>query len=100
MLKKINLGFAALVLGFGLIATQSAFTTKTSGTLYHYKDDNGTITDEASWEPVSEETSFSCSQDEVLPCTIQVTGSLSSYLLAHDSAEEIIASSEIRSTRD
>ncbi|MFD2584206.1 hypothetical protein ACFSR6_17005 [Pedobacter vanadiisoli] len=100
MLKKINLGFAALVLGFGLIATQSAFTTKTSGTLYHYKDSNGPINDQASWEPVSGAPSFSCGEEEVLPCTIEVTGSLSSYLSTHDTAEEIMASPEIRSTRD
>ncbi|WP_145860898.1 hypothetical protein [Pedobacter suwonensis] len=100
MLKKINLGLVALVLGFGLIATQSAFTTKTFGTLYHYKDSNGTINDQASWEPVAGAPSFSCSEEEVLPCTIEVTGSLSSYLSTYDTAEKIMASPEIRSTRD
>lgn len=98
MLKKINLGLAALVLGFGLIATQSAFTTV--GTLYHYKDANGLIKEEASWEPVSGATSFTCSEENVLPCTIEVTGSLAAYLIDHDTAEEILTSPEIRSSRD
>lgn len=100
MLKKLNLGLAALVLGFGLIITQSAFTSSTTGTLYHYKESNDQIKDESSWEPVSEATSFSCSQENVLPCTIEVEGSLSSYLSSNDTAEKIMASPEIRSTRN
>jgi hypothetical protein len=98
MLKKINLGLVALVLGFGLIATQSAFTTV--GTLYHYKDANGPIYQEASWELVSGVPTFSCSEENVLPCTIEVTGSLSSYLENHDTVEEILESAEFRSSRD
>lgn len=34
-LKKLNLGLVALLLGFGLVITQSAFTKKTTG-LYYY----------------------------------------------------------------
>ncbi|MFD2287912.1 hypothetical protein GJU39_06405 [Pedobacter petrophilus] len=100
MLKKINSGLVALVLGFGLIITQSAFTASTFGTLYHYKTDNGLIQDESSWETVSTAPSFSCSEEDILPCTIEVTGSLSSYLQSNPTAEKVMASPEIRSTRD
>ncbi|GAA4213197.1 hypothetical protein GCM10022289_45000 [Pedobacter jeongneungensis] len=100
MLKKLNLGLAALVLGFGLIITQSAFTSSTLGTLYHYKDANGPVDDPDSWEPVTGEPTFSCSQEDVLPCTIEVTGSLSDYLDNHPTAGDILTSPEIRSSRD
>lgn len=39
-LKKLNLGLVALVLGFGLVLTQSAFTPKTT-TPNYAKDSNG-----------------------------------------------------------
>lgn len=98
MSKKFNLGLAALVLGFGLIATQSAFTAKTT-TYYHYKTANGPVDQTSSWEPSAGPTSFECSGEEEVPCIIGIETSLSTYLSGKDT-QEVLDSPELISARE
>jgi hypothetical protein len=98
MLKKINLGLAALVLGFGLIATQSAFKS-TSTTYYHYKVSNGPVALTSSWELAPEPTTFECSGNQEVPCTIAIETPLSTYLSGKDN-QAILESDELISARE
>jgi len=97
MLKKINLGLLALVLGFGLIVTQSAFTAKTLN-YYHYKTANGPVDQPTSWEPAAAPTTFECSGDAEVPCTIAIETSLSTYLSGKDT-QAVLDSPELLSAR-
>ncbi|KQM68202.1 hypothetical protein ASE74_24230 [Pedobacter sp. Leaf216] len=98
MSKKINLGFAALLAGFGLIATQSAFTAKTLS-YYHYKTTNGPVAQTSSWEPAAAPTTFECSGDPEVPCTIGIETPLSTYLSGKDN-QAVMDSPELISSRE
>ena len=98
MSKKFNLGLAALVLGFGLIASQSAFTSKKT-TYYHYKTSNGPVDQTGSWEPAGSPTAFECNGDPEVPCTIGIETSLSSYLSGKDN-QDVLDSEELISARE
>jgi hypothetical protein len=98
MLKKINFAILAVVLGLGLVFTQSAF--KATAVTYHYKNLTETnITQANSWEVVDEETPvFSCDEGGDLPCVIEVDGSLQDFLTGKN-AITIMASDESRETK-
>jgi len=98
MSKKFNLGLAALVLGFGLIASQSAFTNKKT-TYYHYKTGNGPVADTNSWEPAGSPSAFECSGAPEVPCTIAIETSLSSYRRGKDN-QAVLESQELISARE
>ncbi len=98
MSKKFNLGLAALLLGFGLIASQSAFTNKKT-TYYHYKTTNGPVNQTSSWEPAGSPTAFQCSGDPEVPCTIGIETSLSTYLSGKDN-QAVLDSQELISARE
>jgi len=98
MLKKFNLGLVALILGFGLIATQSAFTVKATS-YYHYKTANGPVHEPSSWEPAAAPSSFECSGEPEVPCTIGIETSLSTYLSGKDN-QAVLDSQELISARE
>ncbi|KIA92289.1 hypothetical protein OC25_17815 [Pedobacter kyungheensis] len=98
MSKKFNLGLAALVLGFGLITSQSAFTNKKT-TYYHYKTGNGPVYETSSWEPAESPSSFECSGNPEVPCTIAIETSLSTYLSGKDN-QAVLNSKELISARE
>lgn len=78
MLKKINLGLVALVLGFGLVFTQSAFTSSKKVTegraklTFHYEGPlpmtKADVEDESNWV-YGEET---CPEGNTLACAIEI----------------------------
>lgn len=72
MLKKFNLGFAALVLGFGLIATQSAFTTKATTFWAYQPNANNNLRDYTKYIHTSTPSAQCTEDNEPLPCVIQV----------------------------
>lgn len=72
MLKKINLGLVALVLGFGLFFTTTAFTTKTLQTWAFNGSSAAEVTDYTKYT-LNGSPSASCqAQVAALPCTIRV----------------------------
>jgi hypothetical protein len=72
MLKKINLGLAALVLGFSLIATQSAFTTRATTFWAYQPNANNNPRDYTKYIHTST-PSAQCTEDNApLPCVIEV----------------------------
>jgi hypothetical protein len=95
MLKKINLGLAVLVLGFGLVFTQSAFTVKDTA-FYHYK--SGPVDDTDSWEPAAAPGSFECPEGADVPCIIGIETPLATYLSGKTNSD-ILASNKLVSAR-
>jgi len=78
MLKKINLGLVALVLGFGLIFTTSAFTAKTS-TFWAYQPNAGNNLRDYTKYIHTSTPSAQCTEDnEPLPCVIEVPETVTS----------------------
>ncbi|SFA60120.1 hypothetical protein SAMN04488511_12522 [Pedobacter suwonensis] len=76
MLKKINLGLVALVLGFGLIATQSAFTTKSTTFWAYQPNANNNLRDYTKYIHTSTPSEKCTEDNEPLPCVIQVPESV------------------------
>lgn len=72
MLKKINLGLAALVLGFGLIATQSAFTTRSTTFWAYQPNAENNLRDYTKYMHTSAPSAQCTEDNEPLPCVIQV----------------------------
>ncbi|MEH3114392.1 hypothetical protein [Pedobacter terrae] len=73
MLKKINLGLVALVLGFGLIATQSAFTTTRATTFWAYQPNpDNNLRDHTKYVHTSMPSAKCTEDNEPLPCVIEV----------------------------
>ncbi|SDF97424.1 hypothetical protein SAMN05421827_102287 [Pedobacter terrae] len=73
MLKKINLGLVALVLGFGLIATQSAFTTTRATTFWAYQPNpENNLRDYTKYMHISTPSAQCTAENEPLPCVIEV----------------------------
>jgi|GEM_PF-1564659 len=77
MLKNINFGLAALVLGFGLVVTQSAFTPdsatgKREKLTFHYQGPQpmteSDVEDESNWVYGEDE----CIEGSALACSIQI----------------------------
>lgn len=100
---KINKAFlAALILGSTIALTQSAFTSakplkvKSGGTEWQF---NGTSTSEMKSASEYSEVSGSgpsCDDANVLPCTINVTGDLQTYLNGHSDAQILAASDQTK----
>lgn len=77
MLKKINLGLVALVLGFGLIATQSAFTTSRATTFWAYQpNENNNPRDYTKYMHTANPSAQCTDDNEPLPCVIEVPESV------------------------
>lgn len=72
MLKKINLGLLALVLGFGLIATQSAFTTKSTTFWAYQPNAENNLRDYTKYVHTSMPSAQCTDDNEPLPCVIEV----------------------------
>ena len=75
--QKIKLGLVALVLGFGLVVTQSAFTPKFVATHFN----NAAPSMPVDWQPLGSKVigpdpgQYSCVEDEELrPCTANYNG--------------------------
>ncbi|WP_412468082.1 hypothetical protein [Pedobacter sp. KLB.chiD] len=102
MLKKINLGFAALLLGFGLIATQSAFTTTRATTFWAYQPNpDNNLRDHTKYMHTSEPSAQCTEDNEPLPCVIEVPETVTSQsdlqaFLAGKTDSEILALSAQR----
>lgn len=98
-LRKLNLGLVALLLGFGLVLTQSAFTPKEQATRYRYVNNTATDIDQvSSWEPITG-SEPSCGVETDLPCVIMVDGDLATYLEEHDTVTKILSSDELESSK-
>lgn len=99
MKRSNKIGFAfALVLGATIAFTQSAFTSakpvKASGTEYQF---NGTqVSQMKDASQYSASTSPSCDDANVLPCTINVTGNLQSWLNSHTDAQILAAADQTK----
>jgi hypothetical protein len=95
--SKNLLPLFAILLGLGLVFTQSAFKpAKKSATtvMYQYEDTNDArINLEDAWTDVTFETPESCSEGAVLPCVIEFDttefATLGAYLAAHPTAQAI-----------
>ncbi|CAH0280417.1 hypothetical protein SRABI27_03758 [Pedobacter sp. Bi27] len=70
MLKKFNLGLVALLLGFGLVFTQSAFTTRFSTFWAYQPDGDNDPTDYQKYEHTSTPSELCAPGD--YPCVIEV----------------------------
>ncbi|RYF26674.1 MAG: hypothetical protein EOO42_00880 [Flavobacteriales bacterium] len=89
----------ALVLGFALVFTQSAFKSNTA-VRYKYKNNTSTnINQPSSWEVITSENEPTCDDSPELPCVVEVDGSLSTFLINHPTAQDIMDADEIRSTK-
>ena len=78
MLKKINLGLVALVLGFGLIATQSAFTTRTTTFWAYQPNPDNNLRDYTKYVHTSTPSAQCTEDNEPLPCVIEVPETVTS----------------------
>ncbi|MBO9672135.1 MAG: hypothetical protein J7577_01725 [Sphingobacteriaceae bacterium] len=78
MLKKINLGFAALILGFGLIATQSAFTTRATTFWAYQPNAENNLRDHTKYVHTSTPSAQCTEDNEPLPCVIEVPETVTS----------------------
>lgn len=86
----------AIILGVGLVFTQSAFksSAKKSALMFQYQEsDDSRINDETAWTDVTNNAPESCSEGNVLPCVIQFDTTdypdLSAYLAAHPTVQDI-----------
>lgn len=100
MMKNLKnlLPVLAILLGLGLVITQSAFknNTKPSKTdvMFQYQDsDNGRIYDSTAWEEVTSPTA-GCPEGVKLPCVVKFdTGDyadIDAYLTAHPTLQSIL----------
>lgn len=95
-LKKLVPVFA-LVLGLGLVFTQSAFkASKTTMTYQYDRNDAVGIDDPAHWNDLSVSPQESCSEGTTLPCIVQFDSSeyadLDAFLATNDDATKILNS--------
>lgn len=107
--SKNLLPLAAIVLGLGLVFTQSAFKSpvkqSTTELMYQYQDtDDARINDEDAWAPVTPE-SESCGEGSTLPCIVKFQTSefatIGAYLAAHPDVPTILADDDnLVSTKD
>ncbi|MBB6237531.1 hypothetical protein HDC90_002153 [Pedobacter sp. AK013] len=78
MLKKINLGLVALVLGFGLTITTSAFTAKTSTFWAYQPNADNNLRDYTKYTHTSTPSAQCTEDNEPLPCVIEVPETVTS----------------------
>ncbi|MDQ7950133.1 MAG: DUF6520 family protein [Pedobacter sp.] len=95
--SKSLLPFFAIVLGLGLVFTQSAFKSgvKKTTLMFQYQDaDDDRINDEAAWEDVTSEPAESCGEGSTLPCIVSFDtteyADLAAYLAAHPTVDDIL----------
>ncbi|RZK60209.1 MAG: hypothetical protein EOO91_02175 [Pedobacter sp.] len=97
-LKKV-MPLMALVLGMGLVFSQSAFKS-TTAVRYKYLNNNETnINQPSSWQVITSSNEPSCDNGEQLPCVIEVDGSLSTFLINHPTAADILDAPEMKSSK-
>jgi hypothetical protein len=87
----------ALVVGLGLVISQSAFKSSTVTMSYQYdRNDAVGIEDPANWNDLSSTPQQGCSEGTTLPCIVEFDSSeypdLDTFLATHDDAAEIISS--------
>ncbi|RYF25077.1 MAG: hypothetical protein EOO42_04535 [Flavobacteriales bacterium] len=87
----------ALVLGLGLVLTQSAFKSgKTTMTYQYDRNDAFGIDNPAHWNNLAETPQQSCSEGTTLPCIVQFDSSeyvdLDAFLATNDDAAKILSS--------
>jgi len=96
-LRKLNLGLVALVLGFGLVMTQSAFKSASNlkGAPTDYYFNGSDYTQAGDWD-LSQDNEFTCVSETTVPCKITVPEnmSLQDYLDLH--ATDILSVSDGR----
>ena len=97
---KLNFAVAAFVVGAAIAFTQSSFTTakvkRQNGTEYQF---NGTMVSQeksASNYSVVSGSGPSCDENEVLVCTINVTGDLQTWLNNHTDAQILAAADQTK----
>lgn len=81
--KKLNLGLVALVLGFGLVVTQSAFTTpkQTTSSFWRYNLDSETgALSGFNYTKITDPEAPGCADEQEIPCVIEVEGNINSQL--------------------
>lgn len=81
ILKKFNFAVLAVVLGLGLVFTQSAFKSVKTTTVYHYMSDSPEEEDLrtiSNWE-ASDPGSPSCGLDGDLVCRYEFDGNLTAF---------------------
>lgn len=86
-LKKVSLGLVALLLGFGLVVTQSAFKTVVSAAGHapvDYYFNGSDYTQASDWD-TTQDTEFICTSETAVPCKITVpeNTTLQDYLDLH-----------------
>jgi hypothetical protein len=100
---KNLLPLIAIILGLGLVFSQSAFKSgvKQSKTevMFQYQDaDDSRIDDGDAWTEVTELTVQECTEGITLPCVVKFdTGDyadIDAYLLAHPTAQDILDDEE------
>lgn len=94
----------ALVVGLGLVISQSAFKSSTVTMSYQYdRNDAIGIGDAANWNDLSSTPQQGCSEGTDLPCIVQFESTeypdLATFLAAHNDAAEIFSSGKTVSSK-
>lgn len=84
----------AIVLGIGLVFTQSAFKSTITKTYQYQQANNDRLFDETAWADLDIEESQSCSEGSTLPCVVEFEDTefadIGEYLEAYPTRMDIL----------